>query len=135
MVAYTFRNKRSLEAGIKYIVLSATASAMLLFGMALVYAGTGTLSFPGLAYSFMSQTGMSPLLLAGTALIIAGVGFKLSIVPFHVWTPDVYEGAPAPIAAFLATASKTAVFAVLVRFVYESGALNVDVLRLSLIHI
>lgn len=129
MVAYTFRNKRSLEAGIKYIVLSATASAMLLFGMALVYAATGTLSFHGLAYSFMGQAGLSPLLLAGTALIIAGVGFKLSIVPFHVWTPDVYEGAPAPVAAFLATASKTAVFAVLVRFVYESGALNVDILR------
>jgi NADH-quinone oxidoreductase subunit N len=132
MVAYTFRNKRSLEGGIKYIVLSATASAMLLFGMALVYAVSGTLSFNGLVYTYLGPNASDPLLLAGTALIIAGLGFKLSVVPFHVWTPDVYEGAPAPVGAFLATASKTAVFAVLMRFVYESGALNSSVLRETL---
>jgi len=128
MVAYTFRNKRALEAGIKYIVLSATASAMLLFGMALVYAVSGTLSFSGLGFSYASLAN-DPLLLTGTALIIAGLAFKLSIAPFHLWTPDVYEGAPAPVGAFLATASKTAVFAALIRFVYETGALHSDVLR------
>lgn len=129
MVAYTFRNGRALEAGIKYIVLSATASAMLLFGMALIYAATGTLTFTGLAPSFLNPDGVHPLLLTGLALMLAGVGFKLSIAPFHAWTADVYEGAPAPVAAFLATASKVAVFAVLLRFVYQSGALGVDVMR------
>lgn len=124
MVAYTFRNQRSLEAGIKYIVLSATASAMLLFGMALIYAVSGTLSFSGLAHSYLGPNLLDPVMMAGTALVVAGVAFKLSIVPFHAWTADVYEGAPAPIGAFLATASKTAVFAVLVRFIYESGAVH-----------
>lgn len=129
MVAYTFRNARTLEGGIKYMVLSATASAMLLFGMALVYAVGGTLSFSGLAYTYLGPEAGSPLLLVGTGLMLAGLAFKLSIAPFHVWTPDVYEGAPAPVGAFLATASKTAVFAVLVRFFYESGALQEVVLR------
>lgn len=124
MVAYTFRNSRSLEAGIKYIVLSATASAMLLFGMALIYAVSGTLSFSGLAQSFLGPNLLNPVMMAGVALLIAGVAFKLSVAPFHAWTPDVYEGAPAPIGAFLATASKTAVFAVLVRFLYETGAIH-----------
>lgn len=129
MVAYTFRNPRTLEGGMKYMVLSATASAMLLFGMALVYAVSGTLSFSALAYTYLGPDSGSPLLLAGTALMLAGLAFKLSVAPFHLWTPDVYEGAPAPVAAFLATASKTAVFAVLVRFLYESGALQDVLLR------
>lgn len=129
MVAYTFRNPRTLEGGIKYLVLSAAASAMLLFGMALVYAESGTLSFSGLAYTYLGPDADSPILLAGTALMLVGLCFKLSIAPFHLWTPDVYEGAPAPVAAFLATASKTAVFAVLVRFLYESGALRESALR------
>ncbi|MGH8493068.1 MAG: NADH-quinone oxidoreductase subunit NuoN [Moraxellaceae bacterium] len=128
MVAYTFRNRRALEAGIKYMVLSAAASAMLLFGMALIYAVSGTLSYAGLTATFANGLN-DPLLLTGTALMIAGLAFKLSIAPFHLWTPDVYEGAPAPVAAFLATASKTAVFAALVRFLYETGALQSDVLR------
>lgn len=132
MVAYTFRSGRALEAGIKYIVLSATASAMLLFGMALVYAIAGTLSFDGLAYTYLGPEASHPILLIGTALMVAGLAFKLSIAPFHIWTPDVYEGAPAPVGAFLATASKTAVFVALVRFCYESGALpqnDTNVLR------
>ncbi|MDI1301577.1 MAG: NADH-quinone oxidoreductase subunit NuoN [bacterium] len=132
MVAYTFRNRRSLEAGIKYMVLSATASAMLLFGMALIYAVAGTLSFGGLAESYMGANASSPLLLAGTGLMIAGLAFKLSFAPFHIWTPDVYEGAPAPVGAFLATTSKIAVFAVLLRFLYESGALSSEYLRHTL---
>src|SRR5690606_35622418 len=115
MVAYTFRNKRALEAGIKYMVLSAAASAMLLFGMALVYAVSGSLSFAGVSVAYANGLNDS-ILLTGTALILAGLAFKLSIAPFHLWTPDVYEGAPAPVAAFLATASKTAVFAALMRF-------------------
>lgn len=132
MVAYTFRNRRSLEAGVKYMVLSAAASAILLFGMALIYAVAGTLSFGGLISSYMGPNATSPLLLAGTALLLVGLAFKLSFAPFHIWTPDVYEGAPAPVAAFLASASKIAVFAVLLRFLYESGALNSEYLRHTL---
>jgi NADH-quinone oxidoreductase subunit N len=128
MVAYTFRNKRALEAGIKYMVLSAAASAMLLFGMALIYAVSGSLSFAGISVAYANGFN-DPLLMTGTALLLVGLAFKLSIAPFHLWTPDVYEGAPAPVAAFLATASKTAVFAALMRFFYESGALQSDVLR------
>lgn len=129
LVAYTFRKGRSLEAGMKYLVLSATASAMLLFGMALVYAVCGTLGFSGLEYTYRGPESGSPVLLLGTGLMLAGLAFKLSVAPFHVWTPDVYEGAPAPVGAFLATASKAAVFAVLMRFAYESGALDSGILR------
>lgn len=129
LVAYTFRKGRSLEAGMKYLVLSATASAMLLFGMALVYAVCGQLTFSGLEYTYRGPESGSLLLLAGTGLMLAGLAFKLSIAPFHIWTPDVYEGAPAPVGAFLATVSKAAVFAVLLRFLYESGALDSVLLR------
>lgn len=122
MVAYAFKEKRSLEAGIKYMVLSATASAFLLFGMALLYSQAGTLSFDGLGGKLAGDTASGPIVLAGSALILAGLGFKLSLAPFHLWTPDVYEGAPAPVGAFLATASKTAVFAVLMRFMSLSPA-------------
>lgn len=132
MVAYTFRNRRSLEAGAKYMVLSAMASAMLLFGMALIYAVAGSLSFGGLIESYMGSNASNPLLLAGTALLISGVAFKLSFAPFHIWTPDVYEGAPAPIAGFLASASKIAVFAVFLRFLYESASLHSEYLRMAL---
>ncbi|HEX4869843.1 MAG TPA: NADH-quinone oxidoreductase subunit NuoN, partial [Moraxellaceae bacterium] len=129
LVAYTFRKGRSLEAGMKYLVLSATASAMLLFGMALVYAIGGTLSFGALEYTFRGPESGSAILMLGTGLMLAGLAFKLSVAPFHIWTPDVYEGAPAPVGAFLATASKAAVFAVLMRFLYESGALDADIVR------
>ncbi len=115
MVGYLFRERNSLEACIKYVVLSAVASAMLLFGMALLYADAGTLSYEGLAQHVQSGKASAMLLLAGFGLVIIGLGFKLSLVPFHMWTPDVYGGAPAPVGAFLATVSKLAVFAVLLR--------------------
>jgi NADH-quinone oxidoreductase subunit N len=115
LVAYAFFNKRSLEAGIKYMVLSAAGSAFLLFGMALLYAEAGSLSFSGIGHA-LATTGMpAPLAQLGLGMMLVGLAFKLSLVPFHLWTPDVYEGAPAPVAAFLATASKVAVFAVMVR--------------------
>lgn len=128
MVAYAFREKRSLEAGVKYMVLSALASALLLFGMALLYAQAGTLSFSGIGRQ-LADNGRDPLVLAGIGLMLAGLGFKLSVAPFHLWTPDVYEGAPAPVGAFLATASKTAVFAVLLRFLAEAPGAHDDLLR------
>lgn len=121
LVAYAFFNKRSLEAGIKYTVLSAAASAFLLFGMALLYAESGSLSFAGLGASLAAQ-GSSVLVQAGIGMMLIGLGFKLSLAPFHLWTPDVYEGAPAPVATFLATVSKVAVFAMLLRLYQLSPA-------------
>ncbi|EME1980934.1 NADH-quinone oxidoreductase subunit NuoN [Cronobacter sakazakii] len=119
LVGYAFRQKRSLEAAIKYTILSAAASSFLLFGMALVYAQSGSLSFVTLGKSLADNMLSEPLLLAGLGLMIVGLGFKLSLVPFHLWTPDVYQGAPAPVSTFLATASKIAIFGVVMRlFLY-----------------
>jgi NADH-quinone oxidoreductase subunit N len=110
MIAYLRDTDTSLEAGVKYLILAAVSSAFLLFGMALVYAHTGDLGFAALA-----GVEWSPVVLAGVALMMVGVGFKLALVPFHMWTADVYQGAPAPVTAFVATASKAAVVAVLLR--------------------
>lgn len=129
LVAYAFFNKRSLEGGIKYMVLSAAGSAFLLFGMALLYAEAGTLSFSGIGAA-LAATGLpSPIAQLGLGMMLVGLAFKLSLVPFHLWTPDVYEGAPAPVAAFLATASKVAVFAVMVRLFQISPAASSGVLN------
>lgn len=116
LIAYDRESSRSMEAGIKYLVLAAAASGFLLFGMALVYAGSGTLSFSGIASAFSSNSPGSSLLAIGSAMILIGVGFKLGLAPFHLWTPDVYEGAPAPVSAFIASVSKAGVFAVLLRY-------------------
>nr|CBX81246.1 NADH dehydrogenase I chain N [Erwinia amylovora ATCC BAA-2158] len=123
LVGYAFQQKRSLEAAIKYTILSAAASSFLLFGMALVYAHAGSLGFMELGNSLNDGLIHQPLLLAGLGLMIVGFGFKLSLVPFHLWTPDVYQGAPAPVSTFLATASKIAIFGVLMRlFMYAPMA-------------
>lgn len=122
MIAYAFFNKRSLEAGIKYMVLSAAGSAFLLFGMALLYAESGNLAFADIGASLIRES--SQLVQIGIGMMLIGLAFKLSLVPFHLWTPDVYEGAPAPVAAFLATASKVAVFAVLLRLYQISPAMS-----------
>jgi NADH-quinone oxidoreductase subunit N len=122
LVAYAFFDKRSLEGGIKYMVLSAAGSAFLLFGMALLYADAGTLSFAGIGAVLAPAALPGPLVQLGMGMMLVGLAFKLSLVPFHLWTPDVYEGAPAPVAAFLATASKVAVFAVLLRLFQISPA-------------
>jgi NADH-quinone oxidoreductase subunit N len=114
LVAYVPR-AGSVEAGIKYLVLAAASAAILLFGMALVYAETGTMRFA--AEPVIPSTPA----LVGLALIVVGVGFKLALVPFHMWTPDVYEGAPAPVTAFIATVSKGAMFAFLLRFADAFG--------------
>ncbi len=120
MIAYLKERKQSLEAGIKYLVLGAASSAFLLFGMALVYADLGTMEFSRIAAGSVVTSHLA-LLLPGIILIITGIGFKLAVVPFHLWTPDVYEGAPAPVTAFIATASKVSIFALLFRFFYLSG--------------
>jgi NADH-quinone oxidoreductase subunit N len=128
--------RRGIEAGLKYLVLAAGSAAFLVFGMALIYAELGTLEFERMAGLVDAGARTRPAIwLVGVALIVTGVGFKLAIVPFHLWTPDVYQGAPAPVAGFVATASKTAVLAVLLRFVTQlhGATLPSLVLVLSLI--
>lgn len=116
LVGYPLNQRRPLEAAIKYLILSGVSSAFLLMGMALIYAQSGELSFSGIGHFIASQPAMNAMILSGVILIVAGLGFKLSLVPFHLWTPDVYQGAPAPITAFIATVSKGAVFVILLRF-------------------
>ena len=117
LIAYLRTAHRPLEAGIKYLILAAASSAFLLFGVALVYVETGTMEFGRLA-ALAAAGGevRNGFLLLGLAMITTGIGFKLAVVPFHMWTPDVYEGAPAPVTAFVATVSKGAVFALLLRY-------------------
>jgi NADH-quinone oxidoreductase subunit N len=116
--AYTVERERSIEAGVKYLILAALSSAFLLFGMALVYAEAGAMDFGSIAALASSGSARSPVLWAGTAMMVVAVGFKLGLVPFHLWTPDVYEGAPAPVTAFIATVSKGGVFALTFRFFF-----------------
>lgn len=125
LLAYTYQRSQSLEAGIKYLVLSATASAMLLMGMAYIYAYTGSLSFYDSVQALFGAI-KQPMVLLGLALIIFAVAFKLSLAPFHKWTPDVYAGAPAPMATFLATAAKVATIGLFVRYLLASGAIMVN---------
>ncbi|MDP7470185.1 MAG: NADH-quinone oxidoreductase subunit N, partial [Dehalococcoidia bacterium] len=111
------RDPKSGEAGLKYLLLGAVASAVLLYGLALTFGITGTTHLAGIAAAVkgMGNAGENPALLMAIAFIIAGFGFKIASVPFQMWVPDVYEGAPTPITAFLSVASKAAGFAVLVR--------------------
>ena len=115
LIAYPRALERSMEAGVKYLILAAVSAAFLLFGMALIYAELGTMEFSQIA-NRAAQGGQGVLLLAGLGMILIGLGFKLAFVPFHMWTPDVYEGAPAPVTAFVATVSKGSVFALLLRY-------------------
>jgi NADH-quinone oxidoreductase subunit N len=104
------------EAALKYFIMGAVASAFLTFGLGLLYAVTGTLEIAGSLAAVPAAGGGLPVTLLALALIFTGIGFKLSIVPFHLWTPDVYQGSPAPVTAFLSTGSKVALFAALLRF-------------------
>ena len=113
---------RSSEAGLKYFVLGALSSGMLLYGMSLTYGFTGTLGFDGLATAF--DEGASAGVVIGLVFMIAGMAFKVSAVPFHMWTPDVYEGAPTPVTAFFSVAPKIAGFALFLRVTLDPfGAL------------
>jgi len=118
--AYIYPRKTALEAGIKYLVLAAASAAFLLFGMALIYAAVGTMEFGRMAELMMETAGPNrTLLLPGLAMIITGIAFKLALAPFHMWTPDVYQGASPPVAAFIATVSKGGMFALLLRYFYR----------------
>lgn len=114
LIAYSREGFVGVEAGIKYLILAAVSSAFLLFGMALIYSQSGSLVFVGIAAAAVQ--GNKVALSAGMALLVVGIGFKLAVVPFHMWTPDVYEGAPAPVTGLIATVSKGAIFALLLRY-------------------
>jgi len=113
------KDQKSTEAGLKYVLLSATISAVLLFGMALVFGVTGKTQISEIAAAIsalkLANAAANPALMAGIVLIIAGFGFKIASVPFHMWVPDVYEGAPTPVTAYLSVGSKAAGFAVIIR--------------------
>jgi NADH-quinone oxidoreductase subunit N len=113
LIAFNRRCPLGGEAGLKYLVPGAVATGLLAFGIALIYATGGTLHLPEALSGFPGTASLQPIALAGWALLLAAFGFKLSLVPFHFWTPDVYQGAPAPVTGLLATGSKGAVFAAL----------------------
>ena len=116
LCATELRRPRSLESGLKYLVVGSVGSATLLYGLALLYGATGATDFGAIATKLHGSSMLTdPLFLTSLALIITGLGFKASLAPFHQWTPDVYEGAPTPITAFMATATKAAAFGVLLR--------------------
>jgi NADH-quinone oxidoreductase subunit N len=127
LTAFNRRDPRSAEAGLKYFLLGAFSTGFLLYGIALVYGAAGTSNIAGIALSVTSGAASSALLVAGIALLTIGFAFKVSAVPFHMWTPDVYEGAPSPVTAFMSAAVKAAAFVAFFRVftiafdgVYES---------------
>ena len=115
VAAFRRDHLRSSEAGLKYFVLGALSSGMLLYGMSMIYGFTGTTSFAALAAQFTVGEAAPIGLIVGIVFLSAGLAFKISAVPFHMWTPDVYEGAPTPVTAFFATAPKVAAMALIVR--------------------
>ncbi|MDA0988642.1 MAG: NADH-quinone oxidoreductase subunit N [Chloroflexi bacterium] len=116
LVSYGRHGLKPSEAGVKYILLGAFASALLLYGISQVYGMLGTTRFDEIhAALLLEGTPLNPAVLVGLVLIIAGLGFKVAVVPFHMWAPDVYEGAPTPVTAYLAVGSKAAAFALILR--------------------
>ncbi len=115
---------QSQESGLKYFVLGGFSSAIFLYGIALIYGGTGSTNFDrmltALATTVPAQKGDDAILLAGVALLLVGLAFKVAAVPFHFWTPDVYEGAPTPVTAFMASAAKAAAFAAMLRVLLQA---------------
>ncbi|MET0307125.1 MAG: NADH-quinone oxidoreductase subunit NuoN [Sphingomonas sp.] len=118
LASFMRRDTRSAEAGLKYFVLGALASGILLYGISLVYGFSGTTLFDGIAEAYAG--GRSTGLLFGLVFVFAGLAFKMSAVPFHMWTPDVYEGAPTPVTTFFASAPKVAAVALAVRVAVEA---------------
>ena len=116
MIAYLRKRVRSDEGGIKYLIIAAFSSAFMLFGMALTYYATGSMDFAVIGNYLSSLQELPIIMMTGFGFVVVGVGFKLGIVPFHMWTADVYEGAPLPVTSFIATVSKGGVVALLVRF-------------------
>jgi NADH-quinone oxidoreductase subunit N len=123
LIASRKEDASATEAALKYFVMGAVASAFLVFGIAVLYAATGELNMAqslGLAHDAADR----PMVVLGMSLVLVGIGFKVSLVPFHLWTPDVYQGAPAPVTAFLSTGSKVALFAALLRIAVHAVDAN-----------
>ena len=120
LVAYDRYNPKSNEGGTKYILLGALSSAFLLYGISQIYGLVGTTRFDGISEVLAATSDMSPGVVVGLVMIIAGLGFKVAAVPFHMWAPDAYEGAPIPITAYLAVGSKAAAFALVLRLFGEA---------------
>lgn len=121
---------KSSEAAVKYVLLGAMSSAILLYGFALLYGLTGTTDLLGLAHTFKSFSDGNLMVIVADVLVIAGFGFKISAVPFHMWAPDIYEGAPTPATAFFSVGSKAAGFAALIRVLVYGGLWQVDLVPL-----
>lgn len=129
LASYRRSDDRSAEAGLKYFVLGALASGILLYGISLLYGFTGTMSYAGLSAAF-ARDGMGSLgMLFGLVFLLSGIAFKVSAVPFHMWTPDVYEGAPTPVTAFFASAPKAAAILMGVRVCIEGLGPAIDAWR------
>ena len=128
LASYRRSDERSAEAGLKYFVLGALASGILLYGISLLYGFTGTTNFAGIAAAF-ARGAPSLGLLFGLVFLLAGLAFKISAVPFHMWTPDVYEGAPTPVTAFFATAPKVAAVMLATRVCVDALAPATDAWR------
>jgi NADH-quinone oxidoreductase subunit N len=127
LVGFIKPSQRSNEAAVKYFLLGAFSLGILLYGMSLLYGLSGTTNLRVMATSFAAQPATDPRLILAVILVVAGVGFKIAAVPFHMWAPDVYEGAPTPITAFLSVGSKAASFAMLIRIFLEGlPSLNAD---------
>ncbi len=126
LAAYLKRSLISIESGIKYLIIGSLASAFFIYGIAMIYFAAGTTSLPGVKEFFLAHPG-NTLMTMGMLFIISGIGFKIASVPFQLWVPDVYEGAPSPVTAYLAVVSKAAGFALLLRllnsafFAFEGG--------------
>jgi NADH-quinone oxidoreductase subunit N len=118
LASFMRTDERSSEAGLKYFVLGALASGMLLYGISLLYGFTGTTDFAGIAAAMGGELNIG--LIFGIVFVLAGLGFKVSAVPFHMWTPDVYEGAPTPVTTFFASAPKVAAMALMTRVVIDA---------------
>jgi NADH-quinone oxidoreductase subunit N len=124
LIGYLRTRRNPLEAAVKYLLLSITASAFLLFGLALLYFESGAMTFHEVGVSVKQWQTVPALWLGGLILVLVGIALKLGLAPFHMWVPDVYQGAPTPITTYIATVSKAAVMALLLRLATEVGILE-----------
>ncbi|MCB1275524.1 NADH-quinone oxidoreductase subunit N [Prosthecobacter sp.] len=137
LVAFARKSAFSLEAGVKYLILGALSTGVLVYGIAWIYGATGTMSFDGIAKALANPATNKTAALFGAAILLCGLGFKVAAAPFHMWVPDVYQGAPTPVTAFLSVGSKAAGFVVLTRaldaFLVENSIIGTEIQSLLLV--
>jgi len=128
LAGYIRRSRRSSEASLKYVIYGAASSGLMVYGISLLFGATGSFSFNGIRTGLEANAGNGNEFLVLTSLIfiVAGIGYKIAVFPFHMWSPDIYEGAPTPVTAFLSVGPKAAGFAVLVRFFYTAFSSRTD---------